>query len=160
MLERKTILSGIEILPSTAQPSPGGEVELLSRSFAVAAEDVPATRTVVRLTDRGQLVGTVELLTVGQGDGGHLVVGGQEWFKPDYLFSDESYRAHFAAVAERLLDEAVAVAEGRGLSLSSVTPGSLSSADRLAARGFRQAGDLWYRERPAPGGVVDGGVVG
>ena len=138
----------MEILSSPAQQGgAGGELELLSRSFTAAAEDVPATVTRIRVSSRGDVVGTIELLTVGQGGERHLVVGGQEWFKPDFMGEADS-RAHFAAVADRLMDEAVALAERLGLSLSTVTPGSLTTADRLAARGFRQAGDLWYREKP------------
>lgn len=139
----------IEILPPAAQQGQGGggELERLSASFTAAAEDVPATHTKVRLSARGEVVGTIELFMVGQGAERHLVVGGQEWLKPEFMLDVDS-RAHFAAVCDRLLDEAVALAERLGVSLSTVTPGSLATADRLAVRGFRQAGDLWYRGRP------------
>ena len=147
------ILSGdIEILaPADEQAPAGGEVERLSATFAASAEQVPATNHRIELRGHGRVVGTVELFTVGQGGDAHLVVGGQEWFRPEHLGEADS-RAHFAAVADRLMDEAVALAERLGLSLSTVTPGSLATADRLAARGFRQSGDLWYRGRPAPRG--------
>lgn len=124
-----------------------GAMEQLSRTFTATAEDVPTTYTKIRLTAHGRLVGTVEVLTVGQGCTRHLAVGVQEWFRPEHL-GDADSRAHFAAVSDRLMDEVVALADRLGLSLSTVESGSLMKADRLAARGFRQAGDLWYREKP------------
>ncbi len=124
------------------------------RSFTAVAEDVPTTHTRIRLTDpHGTAVGSIEVIS--QLGGTHLVAGQENWWRPDGLTAEE-VPAHFAAVAARLMDEVVAMADRLGVSLSSAPPpGLLNAEERLAERGFRRAGDLWFRQAPSRVAEVD-----
>lgn len=131
--------------------SASGEV---ARPFTVATDRVPAVHTRIRLTEHGEVVGEIEVMH--QAAGSHLVIGEQVWHKPVWLPVGTTSQRHFAAVSERLVEEAIALADRLGASLSTMTPGSVLPAERLQARGFHRAGDMWFRERP--GSVVVGTV--
>lgn len=142
----------IEIIRPGPPPPPSSDLDPLSRSFTAAARDVPATHTVIELTERGQVVGSIEVMH--QRNGQHLVIGEQEWHQPFGMFATGTSTRHFAAVVDRLMAEAVALADRVGAGLSTAIPGSLAPAERLRAHGFHQVGDKWYRDRP--GSVVAG----
>jgi hypothetical protein len=162
----------VEVVP--AEPPGGGRHELLptpvaaanrerrasaaaglsslAESFTVRAVDVPATHTVIQLTDgRGEVVGSIELMR--QRNGVRLVVGEQEWEQPGGVFGAPDPKLHFGAVVDRLMAEAIALADRLGASVTTTLPGSLAPAERLRAYGFHQAGDMWVRDRA--GSVVD-----
>lgn len=140
--------------PIESPPSASTSLSPLSASFTAAAEQVPAVATRIRVYDRGEMVGQIEVMH--QRGGRHLVVGEQEWQQPEFL-AMSAQKVHFTAVADRLLAEAVALADRLGASLSTMLPGSLSPAERLAEHGFHRAGDMWFRERP--GSVIVGAFM-
>ena len=115
-------------------------------AFTITTEDVPATHTVIEVTEDGTVAGRSEVIR--HGDGKHLVLGRTEWIRPDGLDTDASAE-HFHAVEARLVGEAVAIAERERTTLAVLTPGALGSARAklLGRHGFQQLGQLWWRSQ-------------
>lgn len=106
--------------------------------FSVAICRVPAQHLQIRLLDGDFLAGSLELAVLENG----LLMLCAEWRRPEKLGDDTPWDPE--AVRERLIVEAIRLADERGASLGMGLPGFLLDR-RLKAHGFVPAGDLWYR---------------
>ena len=115
-------------------------------SLTVRRQNLPATHHWIRVYERGQEVGAIELL----GDGSYLVVGAVEWRPPAWLALHDEFAEHGRKVKGRVLAEAVRLADEVGATLLMMMPPV--PGDDLVELGFAPSGDTWSRSAVVAGG--------
>ncbi len=109
--------------------------------FEVHVIDEPRTVTCIRLLRRGGTqVGNLELL----GQDRNLMVGRLAVFPGN----DDDRDHTLEAVTERLITEAVRIADKRAATLAIAGSWPWPAAELLRASGFSEAGPVWLHTRP------------
>lgn len=137
-----------------------GEIEDVGEADGLRVQRVTTGRSTVITAFAGEdLVGEVEVLAANNG---HLIIGGTSVHMPAgraarFAETGEGWGELVRQVSDRLLDEAMRLADQAGAPLSMALTEGLAKSYRIADRGFAAGAALWMRpaaDRPA--GDVDG----